>query len=149
MVKLSCKSKVNNLDIRPFEHNVGRLQVTMKNVRFSHGLHRANKLGKYPEGFLLLEPLMQGKILRQTSSFAVFQKDIEIGLGFFDIDEIDDVLMFGLDEELDFPFKDVSLVLFDLVSGDDFDGKLLTGGGVGEVDLGEGANTEKSVSDVV
>ena len=58
------------------------------------------------DSFSLIEFFVFGNVFRQITFITKLQKDIEIRFGLFNINEIDDVLMFTVIEEVDFSFKD-------------------------------------------
>jgi len=58
------------------------------------------------DSFILIEFFVFGDIFRQITFITKLQKDIEIRFGLFNINEIDDMLMFTVIEKVDFPFKD-------------------------------------------
>ena len=58
------------------------------------------------DSFSFIKFFVFGDVFRQIALITKFQKDIEIGFGLFDINKIDDMLMFAVIEEVDFPFKD-------------------------------------------
>jgi len=58
------------------------------------------------ESFCLIEFFVFGDVFRQISLITKLQKDIEIRFGLFNINEVDDMVMFTVIEEIDFSFKD-------------------------------------------
>lgn len=58
------------------------------------------------DSFILIEFFVFGNVFRQITFITKLQKDIEIRFGLFNINKIDDVLMFTVIEKVDFSFKD-------------------------------------------
>ncbi len=58
------------------------------------------------DSFILIEFFVFGDVFRQITFITKLQKDIEIRFGLFNINKIDDVLMFTVIEKVDFSFKD-------------------------------------------
>lgn len=83
----------------------------MDDIRFAHGLHAFDDLRKEGHGLIFREFGISGNIFRQIASFAVLEENVEVSLGLFDIDEVDDVFVFAVVEEVDFAFEDVDFVV--------------------------------------
>ena len=54
----------------------------------------------------LVEFFVFGDVFRQIAFITKLQKDIKIRFSLFNINEIDDMLMFAVIEKVDFSFKD-------------------------------------------
>ena len=63
------------------------------------------------DSFILIEFFVFGDVFRQITFITKLQKDIEIRFGLFNINKIDDVLMFTVIEKVDFSFKDWKLIV--------------------------------------
>ena len=83
----------------------------MNNISLSHGLHASDKLWKYVHGFLFLKFGVSGDIFRQISTITVFEENVEISLCLFDIDEVDDGVIFAVIKEVDFSLKYFNFII--------------------------------------
>lgn len=83
----------------------------MDDVSFAHGLHALDDLRKEVHGLVFGQFGVVGNVFRQIASFTVLKENVEVGLGLFDIDEVDDVLIFAVVEEVNFALEDVDFVV--------------------------------------
>jgi hypothetical protein len=90
---LPRQSKINNLDIAIFEHNVGRLKIPMNDINLAHGIHGLDNLREYPNGFVLIKFRVGLDIFRQIATLTILQKNIEIRFCLFHINATDNVLV--------------------------------------------------------
>lgn len=107
------------------------------------------------DSFCLIEFFVFGDVFRQISLITKLQKDIEIRFGLFNINEVDDMVMFTVIEEIDFSFKDWDLMVlieknstFNVIPWDDFDSNFGGVIGIAEIDMWEWSLAEKSVGDM-
>ena len=100
---------------------------------------------KNGHGLDLIEFFVIEEIFRQIALITKLQEDIEIRFGLFDINKIDDMLMFAMIEHIDLSFKDTDLIIcnitklitFDIIPGYDFDSNFSGVIGIGKIDLWE------------
>lgn len=84
----------------------------MDNISFAHGFHAFDDLGEVIHGFFFGEFGMSRDIFRQITPFAILKENVEVGLGLFDIDKVDDMLVFAVVEEVDFSLKNINFVFY-------------------------------------
>lgn len=105
VIKLPSKTEIDNFNIPIFKHDIRWFEISVDDVHGPHTVHAFNKLAKKPECLQFWQSLIPLDVVGQVSSFAILQKNIEIRLGFLDVDKINDVLVLAFPEKSDFSFK--------------------------------------------
>lgn len=77
----------------------------MDDIHRLHTVHALDQLAEQPQSLKFGQSPIPLDVVRQIAPFAVLQEDIEIRLGFLDVDKIDDMLMLASPEQGNLTFE--------------------------------------------
>lgn len=80
----------------------------MDDVSSFHGHHSFEQLRKDEHGLSLIELFLSGNVIRQIAFLTKFEENIKIGLSLLDVNQVDDIFMFAVIEQVNFPFEQLN-----------------------------------------
>ena len=133
------------------EEQILWFEISVYDSVFVDVLHTCNDLLHEPDGFGFIEPLPFDDVVEEFTAFSILHDEVDVGFGFDDLVELDDVGMAEYFEDADFAGDTFDVWLFDnFLFLEGFDGHLFLGEDVSaQFDFAESTFADRAAYPVI